>query len=124
MNKKIFSDKAPKAVGPYVHAVEGGGLLFVSGQLGINPNTDVLEDGIEEQAWQALRNMEAILETAGYSLEDVTKTTIFMKDMDDFSKVNEIYGEFFGEYKPARSCIQAAKLPKDGLIEIECLAFK
>ena len=123
MNKKaINSQKAPAAVGPYVHGVQVGNLIFISGQLGLDPVTGALAEGVEAQAHQALKNLGAILEEAGSGYNDVVKTTIFLKDMGDFALVNGIYSEYFNEEKPARSCVEVARLPKDGLVEIEAIA--
>ena len=124
MKKAILSPKAPAAVGPYVHAIEAGNILFCSGQLGLIPETGELPEGVEAQAVQSLANMEAVLAEAGYEKTDVVKTTVFIDNMDDFGKVNEIYAEFFGDHKPARSCVEVAKLPKGALVEIECIACK
>lgn len=124
MNKPIISEKAPKAVGPYVHAIQYDNTLFCSGQLGLNPETGELEAGIEAQTVTSLNNLNAVLEEGGFSIVDVVKTTIFLADMDDFGTVNGIYENFFGNHKPARSCVQVAKLPKGGLVEIECIACK
>ena len=123
MNKKaINSQKTPAAVGPYVHGVQVGNLIFISGQLGLDPVTGALAEGVEAQAHQALKNLGAILEEAGSGYNDVVKTTIFLKDMGDFALVNGIYSEYFNEEKPARSCVEVARLPKDGLVEIEAIA--
>ena len=123
MNKKaINSQKAPAAVGPYVHGVQVGNLIFISGQLGLDPVTGALAEGVEAQAHQALKNLGAILEEAGSGYNDVVKTTIFLKDMGDFALVNGIYSEYFNEEKPARSCVEVARLPKDGVVEIEAIA--
>ncbi len=124
MNKPIIAEKAPAAVGPYVHAVEAGNMLFCSGQLGLDPVTGELPQGVEAQTIQSLSNLEAVLKEAEYSKTDVVKTTVFIDNMDDFGKVNEIYAEFFGDHKPARSCVEVAKLPKAALVEIECIACK
>ena len=124
MKKAILSPKAPAAVGPYVHAIEAGNILFCSGQLGLIPETGELPEGVEAQAVQSLANMEAVLAEAGYEKTDVVKTTVFIDNMDDFGKVNEIYAEFFGDHKPARSCVEVAKLPKGALVEVECIACK
>ena len=122
MKEIINSPKAPNAIGPYNHAVAVKGLVFTSGQLGIDPATGQLPDGVEAQALQALVNVESVLAAAGASMIDVVKTTIFMIDLKDFSKVNAIYAERFGSEFPARSCVQVAGLPMGGLIEIEAVA--
>ena len=124
MKKAIISDKAPAAVGPYVHAVQFGNMLFCSGQLGIIPETGELAEGIENQTKQSLENLGAVLKEAGYDYKDVVKTLIFIDNMDDFAAMNEVYSQFFSEDKPARSCVEAAKIPKGALVEIECIACK
>ena len=124
MNKAIIAKNAPAAVGPYVHAVKAGSLLFVSGQLGLDPVSGELKEGLEAQAVQALENMKAVLSEAGYEFTDVVKTTVFIDDMNDFVKVNEIYAKHLDECKPPRSCVEVDKLPKGGLVEIECIASK
>ena len=125
MEKKIINTtKAPAAVGPYVQAVQKGNMLYASGQLGLIPETGVLPDGIEEQTKQSLANIEAILDEAGFTKEDIVKTSVFLDDINNFGTVNEIYAEFFGDAKPARSCVEVAKLPKGGLVEIEFIAIK
>jgi 2-iminobutanoate/2-iminopropanoate deaminase len=120
----IATTSAPGAIGPYSQAVQVGDYIFTSGQLGLIPETGQLAEGIEAQTTQSLRNVSAILEAAGSSLDRVMKTTVFLKDMNDFGKVNEIYGSFFSEPYPARSAIEVARLPKDGLVEIEVIAMK
>lgn len=123
MRKIIATEKAPEAIGPYVQAVDTGKMVYTSGQLGINPKTGKLEAGIEAQTHASLKNLKAVLEESGLELDDVVKTTVFVKNMDDFVTVNQIYGSYFTTY-PARSCVQVAKLPLDGLVEIECIAQK
>ena len=118
----IQTPKAPAAIGPYSQAIMANGFLFTSGQLGIDPESGTLPPNIAGQAKQSLQNLGAILEEAGYQKSDVIKTVIFLKNMADFGTVNEIYAAFFGEHKPARSCIEVAALPKNGLIEIEAVA--
>ncbi|WP_068779583.1 RidA family protein [Paenibacillus sp. GM2] len=120
----IATASAPGAIGPYSQAVQVGDYLFTSGQLGLIPETGQLAEGIEAQTTQSLRNVSAILEAAGSGLDRVVKTTVFLKDMNDFGKVNEIYGSFFAEPYPARSAVEVARLPKDGLVEIEVIAMK
>lgn len=122
MKKVIISPNAPAAIGPYVHATVHDNTVYVSGQLGIDLKTGEFPQGVEAQATCSLNNLKAILETAGSSLEHVLKTTIFLADMNDFAVVNKIYGDFFKEPYPARSTIQVARLPKDALVEIECIA--
>ena len=120
----IHTDHAPAAIGPYSQAVLSGGLLITSGQLGLDPKTGILPEGVEAQTRQSLENIMAILAEAGLSLTDVAKTTVFIRNMDDFGRVNEIYAAFFGEHKPARSCVEVSALPKNGLVEIEVIASK
>ena len=120
----IHTDKAPAAIGPYSQAVRIEDMLFTSGQLGTDPATGNLAEGMEAQTEQSLRNIAAILEEAGFVRTDVVKTTIFMKNMDDFGTVNQIYSAFFGDHRPARSCVEVAQLPKGGLVEIEVVAVK
>lgn len=127
MSRAIIAEKAPAAVGPYVHAVEAaeiGDILFCSGQLGLDPVTGELPEGVEAQTLQSLANMDAVLEKAGYTRNHVVKTTVFIDNMDDFGKINELYANYFGDHKPARSCVEVAKLPKGALVEIECIACK
>ena len=123
-NIVIHTEKAPAAVGPYSQAYQAGNLLFTSGQLGLDPANGNLPDGVEAQARQSLANVGAILEAAGYQKTDVIKTVVFLKNMDDFAAVNSIYAAFFGDHKPARSCVEVAKLPKGGLVEVEAIAVK
>lgn len=120
----IMAQNAPAAVGPYVHAVKAGDLIFTSGQLGLNPESGTLPEGVEAQTEQAIKNLDCVLKVAGYSLSDVVKTTVFLADINDFGKVNEIYAKYFTGETPARSCVQVAALPKNGLVEIECVAVK
>lgn len=122
MKKIIATDKAPAAIGPYSQAVEAGGLLFTSGVIPIVPETgELVEGGIEEQAEQAISNLKALIEAAGAEMDDAIKTVVFIKNMDDFAKVNEVYSRFFKKECPARSCVEVARLPKDVLIEIEAI---
>ena len=123
-NRIIQSKNAPAAIGPYSQAIMAGGLLYTSGQLGLDPETGALPESIEEQTKQSLKNIQAILEEAGLQKTDVIKTVVFLKNMSDFAVVNGIYAEFFGDHKPARSCVEAAQLPKGGLIEIEVVASR
>jgi 2-iminobutanoate/2-iminopropanoate deaminase len=120
----ITSEKAPKAIGPYSVAIRSGDLIFASGQLGLDPATgSLVPGGIEAETRQALTNLKHVLEASGSGLERVVKTTVFLKDMADFPKMNQVYGEFFANNPPARSTIQAAALPKGGNIEIELIAI-
>lgn len=122
--KTIQTNNAPKVVGPYSQAIEHNGFIFCAGQIGKDPVKDVLVEGIENQTIQVIKNLETVLIAAGSSLNKIVKTTIFLADMNDYAKVNEIYGSFFKENKPARSTVQVAKLPLNALIEIECIAIK
>ena len=125
MDKKIIkTDKAPAAIGPYSQAVEVNGLIYTSGMIPVIPETGEIVNGIEEQARQALTNVKSLLESAGSSMEKVIKTTVFIKDMNDFARVNEVYAGFFKGEPPARSCVEVARLPKDVLIEMEAIALK
>jgi len=118
----ITAKGAPAAVGPYVHAVKAGQTVYTSGQLGLDPKTGKLAEGVEAQAVKALDNLKAVLGAAGLSLLDVVKTTVFLADMNDFAAINKIYAEYFTGEAPARSCVQAARLPMGGLFEIEAIA--
>jgi len=121
----VFASGAPAALGPYSHANKAGYFVFASGQLGLDPATGALvEGGVKAQATQALQNLAIVLNASGCSLSDVVKTIVFLKDIRDFAAVNEIYGSFFQKDFPARSAIQVAALPKDGLVEIEAIAYK
>ena len=113
---------APRAIGPYVQAVKAGGMLYTSGQLGIDMATGRLADGVAAQAHAAMKNLGAILRAGGADYEDVVKTTVFLKDLGDFALVNGIYKEYFGETFSARSCVQVAALPLGAFVEIECVA--
>ena len=124
MRKVIFTDKAPAAIGPYSQAIKINGLVYTSGQVPVNPETKKIDsDDIETQAKQVMKNLEAVLNAANTDLSKVVKSTIFLKDLNDFGKVNEIYGSFFKSEPPARSCVQVAKLPLDCKIEIEVIAL-
>lgn len=118
----IHTDSAPKAIGPYVQAIQAGGLVYTSGQLGIDVSKGALADGIEAQTHASMRNIGQILAQAGSGYEKVIKTTIFVQDLNDFATVNRIYESYFNGSFPARSCVQVAKLPLGGLVEIECIA--
>ena len=121
--KVITTPDAPKAIGPYSQAVIANGLLFTSGQIAINPKTNQIEaTAIEEQTKQVMENLKALLAASNASFDKVVKTTIFLKDMNTFGTVNEIYGSYFANHKPARSTVEVARLPKDVLIEIELIA--
>ena len=119
----IATDKAPAALGPYSQAIRANGMIYCSGQIPINPATGAIEaQTIEEQTTQAITNLKNVLEKAGSSLAKVVKTTVFIKNMNDFAALNKVYAELFGDTKPARSCVEVARLPKDVLVEIECIA--
>ena len=123
MQKEIISTaKAPAAIGPYSQGVKIGDLIFTSGQLPVNSETGEMPSDIKEATKQSLENIKAILEEAGSSLDKVIKVVVFIKDMNDFAKVNEVYRTYFTENPPARSCIEVARLPKDAVIEIEAVA--
>jgi 2-iminobutanoate/2-iminopropanoate deaminase len=124
MKKEIITtDKAPAAIGPYSQAVKMDNLLFTSGMIPIVPATgQVVEGGVSMQAEQVLNNLQVLLESAGTSMDNVLKTTVFIKNMDDFSTINEVYKRYFTGCFPARSCVEVARLPKDVLVEIECVA--
>lgn len=123
MNKTVITTKnAPAAIGPYSQGIKTGNLIFTSGQLPMNPVTGELVTDIKAATRQSLENVKAILEAAGTEMNNAVKVTVFLKDMNDFSAVNEVYGEYFTEKMPARSAVQVAKLPKDGVIEIEAIA--
>ena len=125
MKKVIATKQAPAAIGPYSQAIEVGNMLFASGQLGLDPETgDFAEGGVKAQAEQSFRNIKAILAEAGYTMENVVKTTVYLADMSDFAAVNEVYAaQFSGDY-PARSAVAVKTLPKNGLVEIEVIAVK
>jgi len=120
--KTINTDKAPAAIGPYVQAKQFGNLIFTSGQICLRPDGSLLEGTVEEQTEQVFKNLSEVLKAGGSSLQQVIKTMVFIKDMNDFGKVNAVYEKAFGDHKPARSCVEAARLPKDVLVEIECIA--
>jgi len=122
--KNISTAAAPAAIGPYSQAIAAGDFLYLSGQLGVNPETGDLEAGVEAQAERAISNMKAILAEAGADVSRVVKTTVFLKDMADFAAVNAIYAKHFKQPYPARSCVQVAELPKGGLVEIEAVCVK
>lgn len=125
MKKEIIStDKAPAAIGPYSQAVKAGDMLYTSGMIPIVPETGLVIDGdAAEQAEQVLKNLKALLESAGASMDKVVKTTVFIKNMNDFSVINEVYKKYFTTDFPARSCVEVARLPKDVLVEIECIVL-
>ena len=124
MSKQIIStDKAPAAIGPYSQATKIGNLMFTSGVIPVNPATGELPEGIEAQATQAFTSLKAVVEAGGSSMDKVVKTTVFIKNMEDFAKINEIYSKFFPTPCPSRSCVEVARLPKDVLLEIEAVCY-
>ena len=121
--RSIRTDRAPEAIGPYSQAIVAGNLVFTAGQIPLDPATGQLVDGdVAAQTDRVLQNIRAILEEAGTSLAKVVKTTVFLTDMDDFAAMNEVYARYFGDHRPARSTVQAARLPKDVRVEIEAVA--
>ncbi|MBR2982634.1 MAG: RidA family protein [Kiritimatiellae bacterium] len=123
MIETIFTEAAPKALGPYSQALKVNGFVYCSGQIPINPATGTVEaETIEDQTRQVIKNLAGVLEAAGTSLSAVVKTTVFIKDMNDFAALNGVYAEMFGETKPARSCVEVARLPKNVKVEIEAVA--
>ena len=126
MNKTIIkTDKSPAAIGPYSQAVEVNGIIYTSGMIAIVPSTgEIVEGGVEEQTKQVFDNLKALLTAAGSGLDKVFKTTVFIKDMNDFGKINAVYATYFDGDFPARSCVEVARLPKDVLIEVEVIALK
>jgi 2-iminobutanoate/2-iminopropanoate deaminase len=123
MNEVVATENAPGAIGPYSQAIKANGMVFCSGQIPIDPATgQFVSDDVAGQTEQVFRNLEAVLEAAGTSLAKVVKTTVFLADMDDFAAMNDVYARFFTENKPARATVQAARLPRDARVEIECIA--
>lgn len=120
---KVFSENAPKAIGPYSHAIISGNLIFCSGQTPLNPSTMVIEGAtVTEQTTLVLQNLETVLKAAGANRSHVLKTSVFLKNFADFEKMNKAYEQFFGEHKPARTTVEVSRLPKEALVEIECVA--
>lgn len=122
--KKIITKKAPQAIGPYVQAMEVGDFIFTSGQIPLTPAGEPVEEGIIAQTHQVIQNVQAVLEAADSDLNHVIKTTLFIKDMDQFQTINEVYSQYFKDHFPARSCVEVARLPKDVEIEMEVIAKK
>ena len=120
--KLIKTNNAPQAIGPYSQAIVSNGMVYCSGQIPIDPKTGDIVEGVENQAHQVFANIKNLLEAAGTSIDNVIKTTVFIKDMNDFAKINEIYAQYFTEPYPARSCVEVARLPKDVLLETEVIA--
>ncbi|KXZ40120.1 2-iminobutanoate/2-iminopropanoate deaminase [Alkalithermobacter thermoalcaliphilus JW-YL-7 = DSM 7308] len=125
MEKQIIhTENAPKAIGPYSQAIKAGNMLFISGQVPFDPVTmEIVSQDVQEQTKRVLENLKAILEAANASFDNVVKTTVFIKDMDDFAKINEVYAEYFKDNKPARACVEVARLPRDVKVEIEAIAI-
>ena len=124
MKKVISTTNAPAAIGPYSQAIEANGFVFASGQIPVNPETGEIPEGIEAQAEQVMKNVKNLLEAAGTSVDQVVKTGVFIKNMDDFATINGIYAKYFAKDCPARSCVEVARLPKDVLLEMEEIAVK
>ncbi|MCG3729459.1 RidA family protein [Vibrio cincinnatiensis] len=128
MTKVLHTDSAPAAIGPYVQGVDLGNMVLTSGQIPVNPETGDIPTGIAAQARQSLENVKAVVESSGLTVSDIVKMTVFVKDLNDFSTVNQVYGQFFDEHNvahyPARSCVEVARLPKDVGIEIEAIAAR
>ena len=123
--KIIYSDNAPDPIGPYSQAVEINGFIFSSGQIAIDPsNGEIISDKLEDQVHQVIKNLQSVLKAAGSDLSKVVKTTIYITNMNDFSAINKIYNDYFGQTKPARSTVEVSALPKNVLIEIDCIAIK
>ena len=128
MTKVLHTDSAPAAIGPYVQGVDLGNMVLTSGQIPVNPETGDVSSNIAEQALQSLNNVKAVVQASGLSVSDIVKMTVFVKDLNDFGAVNEVYGKFFDDHDvanyPARSCVEVARLPKDVGIEIEAIAVR
>jgi 2-iminobutanoate/2-iminopropanoate deaminase len=124
MKEIISTENAPGAIGPYSQAIKANGMVFCSGQIPLDPATgEFVSDDVSEQTHQVFKNLRAVLEAAGASLNSVVKTTVFLADMNDFAAMNAVYGEYFSENKPARATVEAARLPRDAKVEIECIAL-
>lgn len=124
MKETITTNNAPGAIGPYSQAIKAGNLVFCSGQIPIDPATgEFISEAVAEQTEQVLKNLGEVLKAAGTSLDNVVKTTVFLADMNDFAEMNEVYGRYFSENKPARATVQAARLPRDAKVEIDCIAL-
>ena len=123
MSEAVSTENAPGAIGPYSQAIKANGMVFCSGQIPIDPATgQFVSDNVAAQTEQVLKNLDAVLQAAGSSLGSVVKTTVFLADMNDFAAMNEVYGKFFSDNKPARATVQAARLPRDAKVEIDCIA--
>ena len=120
---KVQTQDAPAAIGPYSQAIVHGGLVYTAGQIPLDPQSmQMVEGDVAQQTERVMRNLQAVLREAGAGLSSVVKTTVFLRDMGDFTAMNEVYGRFFGDHAPARSTVQAARLPRDAAVEIECIA--
>ena len=124
MQKVISTDKAPSAIGPYSQAIEVNGMVYTSGVIPVVPETGEIPEGSQAQAKQVFTNLSHLLEAAGTSMDNVVKTTVFIKEMNDFGAINEVYATFFNGAYPARSCVEVARLPKDVMLEVEAIAVK
>ncbi|WP_303851498.1 RidA family protein [Seleniivibrio woodruffii] len=125
MNIPFQTDRAPSAIGPYSQAIISGNMLFVSGQIPLDPETmKVVEGGIKEQAKRAIESLISVVEDAEFGKKSIAKVTVFIKNMDDFAAINEIYADFMGDHRPARAVVEVARLPKDVLIEVECICVR
>lgn len=124
MKKVISTQNAPAAIGPYSQAIEVNGMVYTSGVIPVNPQTGEIPEGAAAQAKQAMTNLSNLLEAAGTSMDNVVKTTVFIKEMDDFGTINDVYKDFFASDYPARSCVEVARLPKDVLLEVEAVAIR
>lgn len=122
MTEAVKTDRAPQAIGPYSQAIKAGGLVFCSGQIPLRADGTMIQGDVRAQTTQVLENLSAVLEAAGSSLAQVVKTTVFLKDLSEFGAMNEVYATFFPERPPARACVEAARLPRDVRVEIECVA--
>lgn len=122
--KVISTQNAPAAIGPYSQALDLGGMVFVSGQIPVDPATGAMPEDVQDQARQSLANLKAILTEAGLTMADVVKTVVFLADLDDFAAVNEVYAQAFAQPFPSRSCVQVAGIPKGAKVEIECIAVR
>jgi 2-iminobutanoate/2-iminopropanoate deaminase len=121
--KKVHTTEAPAAIGPYSQGIVYNNLFFSSGQIPLTKEGDMVDGDVKEQTHQVFSNLKAVLNEAGSSLEQVIKATVFIKDMNEFAEINEVYGQYFSEHKPARSCVEVARLPKDAKVEIEVIAL-
>lgn len=123
MGKEVHTNRAPMAIGPYSQAYQVGSFLFTSGQIPLTPAGEIINGNIIEQTHQAFNNLRAVLEGGGACLNDVVKVTVFITNLNEFTKINEVYASYFGDHRPARSCVEVSRLPKDVAIELEAIAF-